>query len=125
MTTPLTEPVHIGDLLKYETPMRFCREKKTLHASVQSIEVGSPLDATGKLLGGADVANVKALALEAIEATGSEEIMALVRGPAIIDKDRLHLESGVTWAALEPYLEKLGILGRSEPVEYTEGTDAV
>jgi len=120
----VSETINVGDLLKFEVAMGFCREKLTLKAATtQSVEVGSPLrDNTGYILvANGQEANVTAIALEAVEGTGSEEIVCLVRGPAVIDKDRLHLETDVTWAELKPYLLALGIVGRAEPAKYEEG----
>jgi len=124
--TPKTEPTHVGDVVKYETPFNFCRKKLTLKAATtQSVEVGSPLrDNTGYILvANGQEANATAIALEAVEATGGEEIVCLVRGPAVIDADRLHLETGVSWSELEPYFAALGILAREEPDKLTTGPE--
>lgn len=125
MATPTQEPINIGDLLKWEVDKRFCRKKLALKAATaQSVEIGSPLrDNTGYILVvNGQEANITAIALENVEATGDEEIMCLVRGPAIIDKDRLHLETDVTWVEIESVLQALGILGLAEPATREEGT---
>lgn len=131
MTTPKTEAVHIGDVLKWEVNPNFCRKKLVLKTStVQSIEVGSPLDSHAGsqaddfiLVVSGKEAEAEAIALEAVEAEGDEEIVCLVRGPALIDKDRLHLEASVTADGLEATLAALDIRYLAEPTEYEEGAD--
>jgi hypothetical protein len=121
----LSEKISVGDLIKWECNGNFTRAVLTLKENTsQSIEIGSPLrDDTGYILVvNGQEANVTAIALEFKEATGGENILCLVRGPAIINKDRLHLEANVTFAELNPYLKALGILGLAEPTNYDEGT---
>lgn len=124
-----SEAVHVGDVLKWEVNHNFCRAKLVLKTgTTQSVEVGSPLESDAGsgaddyiLVANGKEAEVAAIALEAIEATGLEEIVCLVRGPALVDKDRLHLETSVTAAELESYLAALGIRYLAEPEEYEEG----
>ena len=127
--TPKVEPLNIGDILKYEIPMGYCREKLTLKTSTsQTIKMGSMLrDNTGYILvANGQEANVTAIALEAVVATGDEEIVCLVRGPAIVDSDRIEeqAETSVTWSEVVTYLLALGILGRVEADEIEEGLPA-
>ena len=123
----LSEPVVMDDVLKWMVDSRFCCAALTLKANtVQSVEVGSPLyDNTGYcIVPNGQEANAVAIALEAVEATNAEIILCLVRGPALIDSDRLHLETSVTWAELTAYFAALDIRALTEPTQLTEGTDS-
>ncbi len=117
----------IADIVKYETPSYFCRAILTLKsATSQTIKVGSMLrDNTGYILvANGQEANVTAIALEGMTATGDEECLCLVRGPAIVDSDKVEdqAEASVTWSEVAAYLLALGIVGRAEAPELSEGT---
>lgn len=121
----MDEATRLGDVVRWMINREYCCETLTLKAATsQSVEIGSPLrDNTGYILvANGQEANVTAIALEAVEATGSEKILCLVRGPAIIDPDRLHLETSVTWAEIAAYLLALKILGIAEPTFSTQTT---
>lgn len=119
-----TSSITKGDLVKWMADPRFCCEEVTLKAATtQSVEIGSPLrDDTGYILvANGQEANATHIALEAVEATGGEKILALRNGPALIDKDRLHLETDVSWAELAAYFAARDIRPLSEPAKYEEG----
>lgn len=121
-----TQKMKIADVVKWETNPNFTREKVTLKAvTTQTIVVGSPLrDDTGYILvANGQEANATHIALENIDATGGEECLALRCGPALIDKDQLTLETGVTWSELESYFAALDIRALAEPAEYEEGLE--
>jgi len=102
-----------GDLLKWCVNPEYCIETHlTKAATSASFEVGSPVDdSTGDILiTNSNEANVEGICLTNVEATGGEKIQVLVRGPAIIDENELHLESDVTAAELEATLNGLGII---------------
>jgi len=110
--TQTTERVRVGEFLKYAMHPDVCLDYMTLKAAtVQSIVPGACLeDSTGLIICLIDeVADVSAIALESIEATGGEKILCLVRGPAVVDSDKLTFDEGVTWADVAAYFAALGI----------------
>jgi len=126
----LSETVRIQDVLKWVVNQDYCLEKLTLKAStIQTIQIGSPLrDNTGYILvANGQEANVTAIALEAIVTESvdpGDEILCLVRGPAIVDETRVDAacEASVGWSEIEAYLLALGIIGLAEATNYEEGT---
>lgn len=128
MATSYTEGKTIGDVVRYQLPHGFCCEIVTLEDAEQ-VYVGSPLDKTGGGGGGAikitngNEANADAISLEAKTDAGSgtDTVLALVRGPAIVNADQLTLETSVTKAELLSVFEALNILLRDEPSLTQEG----
>jgi hypothetical protein len=114
----------IGDFLRYELPHEYCRARITV-AKSQTVVIGAVLDRDGATqaspIANGSEANADAIALEdcttGAGATGT--VLALVRGPAIIDGDQLVLAANVTVAELVAPLLALGILVRTEPTIYT------
>ena len=114
MATNSTEKSKEGDLVKWLINNQFCVAVRPLKAAtVQSVEIGSPLEYSVNgdiIVVSGNEANILCLSLENIEATGGENIKTLLRGPAIIDSDHLHLEASVTAATCKAVLLALDII---------------
>jgi hypothetical protein len=122
----LTEPIRMQDVVKWMVNSNFCCEEVALKADTeQTIVVGSLLmddDDDGYILvANEEEANVTHIALENVSATGGETILALARGPALVDKDMLDFEDYVTWSEVASHLADRDILPLSEPAELEEG----
>jgi hypothetical protein len=120
----LTEPIRMQDVVKWMVNSNFCCEEVTLEANTeQTIVVGSLLmDDDGYILvANEEEANVTHIALENVSATGGETILALARGPALVDKDMLDFEDYVTWSEVASHLAARDILPLSEPTKLEEG----
>lgn len=125
-----TQTKGVGDIVAYETPLEYCRKRITV-ATSQTVKVGSPLDLNGGASSNAGVitsgneANADAIALEAATTSGSTTtIMALVRGPCVVNASELVLETSVTLATVVTALLSAGIIARTQPTKLaTYGTD--
>jgi hypothetical protein len=120
----LTEPIRVQDVVKWMANSNFCCEEVALKAGTeQTIVVGSLLrDDSGYILvADGEEDHVTHIALENVSATGGETILALARGPALVDKDMIDLEDYVTWSEVESYLAARDIRPLSEPTELEEG----
>lgn len=113
--TQLTEKAYTGEWLKWLANRDFCLDVLTLKATTsQSIKSGSLLrDNTGYILcENGQETSVTAISLTDVKAVGSEKVLALVRGPAVIDPDKLdavQIAAGVTWAEAVAALAALDI----------------
>jgi hypothetical protein len=113
----------LGDILRYETPMDYCRKVCKLAKSM-TVVIGTALDRDES--SGAIVvldsyeANCDAIALQAVTtgsgATGT--VLALVRGPAVIDTTKIVLQTSQVDADRDTIAAALltatGIVGRRE-----------
>jgi hypothetical protein len=123
----LTEDVNVGDVIKYETPNGYCRELLALKTNTaQHVLIGSPLRSnTGYILvANGQEANATAISLEDVDAPSDATVryvVALVRGPAIVDSNRIQCETDVAWSELAAYFLALGIIGRAEPTTLEDG----
>jgi hypothetical protein len=125
MATNDSEGTVQGDIIKWMVDPNYCIETLTLKsATSDEIYVGSLLrDNTGYIVvANGQEANVTAISLERVTATGGEKIKCLVRGPAIIDQTELNYESSVTWNEVAAYLEALGIIDKPVNATWTTQT---
>lgn len=130
--TALSQPIQVGDVVKYETPMYFCRKTTpvvlTQAGATGDYEIGTVLEVSGgKYIKCSTGANAVAVLLKKITkaqlvAGDVSNVPYLYRGPAVVDKNRL-LYTGDILAAVCTALEALGISCRAEPAEMNEGTD--
>jgi len=121
----MNEEKRVGDVVRWMVNKEFCCEALTLKAATpQSVEVGSPLrDNTGYILvANGQEANATAIALENVEVTGSEKVLCLVRGPAIVNPSQMHFETDVAWSEVAAYFLALKILGIAQPTYSTQTT---
>lgn len=124
MATTLTEGKRLDDLLIAETMVQqgYCRAMIPLGESVSCV-IGTPLDQNGgtggaSLITNGNEANTDAIALEAGASTGvgnNPLVMALVRGPAVINGTQLALQASVTIAEIRTVLA-----GWNAPVKVLE-----
>ena len=114
----LTQTPKAGDVVKYEAPFGFSRDKGTIAAS-QTVRVGSVLDGAVTALSVCTTgAAASAIALEAVTTGSGEtaEIPVLVRH-AVCAEEYVHfgsLNSGNVTAA-KAALKALGVLIRTGP----------
>lgn len=124
--TAQTQAVGIDDLVKYEGPFKYSREKLTIGNS-QTIVLGDCVEYDAGSSGHIAVASgtegdVVGIALEAATTGAAEtaDIWCLVRH-AIVDADRIDVV-GLTKATLVTALKGLGIIARDESDTISEGT---
>lgn len=125
MVTPLTEGVTIGEVVLYETPMAYSRKLLTIKqdsGATEKLVIGELLeDNTGEIIVGTG-SNCDAVLLEEVDLVtlkaGDCSRVCLVKGPAIIDSDRVNVASAQKTTALVALLA-LGINARTEPTYTT------
>jgi len=108
-----TETGRTGEWLKWLMNRDFCLDVLTLKAATADVIYNGAMlrDNTGYIV----VANGSEALVTAIymgdtfTAAGSEKVLCLVRGPAIIDADKLNYEASVTWAEVAAALAALDI----------------
>jgi hypothetical protein len=130
MVDTFDEKVTIGDVVKNEYDYRYCRERVTLlkvAEQVTDLVVGELLEpSSSKFVVVATGASCSAILLEDVEAAdlaaADVVALALVRGPAIIDSDRINVTSGQKTTALAA-LKALHIISMTEPTELSEGPE--
>lgn len=127
MAENTTEGVRFGDVVKYETPFLYCRERLTIAqdaGATAALVIGECLEDNG---GGEEVpvtvgANCHAILIEDVTAAtliaGTSQAMCLVRGPAVVDVDQLNCAAAELVAAVVA-LTALGIMVREEPTYTT------
>ena len=111
----LTEGTKVGEWLKKMFDRDFCTGVLTLKTStVQTILPGSMLEVDGD--GYIIVANGKegdvlgiTMNEQTIVAAGGEKVLCLVRGPAVIDSDKLSYAADVAWSEVAAALAALDI----------------
>jgi len=127
------EQNYVGDLVKYETPLQFCRIATVIPQNIAETtdwSVGQVLDgvtdtpsvpvkeaSTGSDVDGVLLTNVSAEEIVA----GDVPVVCLVRGPAVIDSDQLVVVAGIKAAAITA-LAALHIISRTEPTYDTQTT---
>lgn len=114
-----TEGPRIDDVVKWMVNRDYCVELVTLDTSV-AVDVGTVLDIStptaSVLITNGNEADTGAIALEKRTATDARTLLpVLVRGPAIVDGDKLLLETSVTIAEVTTPLVALGVLVHREP----------
>jgi len=110
-----TETTRVGEWLKWLANRDFCLGILSLKtATAQTIYSGALLEADGD--GYIIVANGKegdvvgiAMVEQPLVATGGEKVLCLVRGPAIVDSDKLSYAANVSWAEVAAALAALDI----------------
>jgi len=108
-----TELTRNGEFLKWVIDSGFCIERMQLKAATAvTIVPGDILeDDTGLILCLiAQVASVSAIAIVGGTYTGGEYIQCIVRGPALVDPDKMHFSAGITWGDAAAYFAVLKIL---------------
>ena len=108
-----TETGRTGEWLKWFCNRDFCLDVLTLKAATADVIYNGAMlrDNTGYIV----VANGSEALVTAIymgdtfTAAGGEKVLCLVRGPAIIDADKLNYEASVTWAEVAAALAALDI----------------
>ena len=111
----LSESVKSGEWLKWLTNRDFCLGVLTLKTTTnQTIKPGSLLEVDGDghiLVAVGTVASVVGIAVieNDLVATGGEKVLCLVRGPAVVDSDKLSYETDVTWAGVAAAFAALDI----------------
>lgn len=134
MSNPFqNESIYLDDVVKWEVEPRYTREVVTLEAvaGATAVPVVGELLQTGtgvkKVVVASDGSGCNAILLEevpgglAAHKAGDISVLALVRGPALIDTDRVHVNSSYKTAALAA-LKVLEINALTEPASYEEGT---
>lgn len=124
--TTYNEAVRLGDVVKFELPMHFCRGTHTIEqdaGATAGLVVGECLeDSGGKEIVVATGANCNAILLEDVLLAdliaGDTTRVCLIRGSAIVDTDQLTCATAQKAAAVAALLA-LGILVRSEPTYTT------
>lgn len=124
--TTYSEQVYLGDVVKFELPMHFCRKVETIKlqagATVAPV-IGECLEPDGVkkkivAVGG----NCDSILLENItladHKAADQKCVCLIRGPAIVDTDQLACNADQKATAVAALLV-LGILVRSEPTYTT------
>ena len=122
-----TERNYPGDFLKWICNRDFCLDILTTKAATADILYpgGLLMDSTGAInVANGSEASVYAIYLgPQITVAGGEKILALVRGPAIVDYDMLNFEASVTWAECAAALAALDILpAQSAVAEWLTGS---
>ena len=117
MATSYTEAKTIGDVVKYEAPLGYSREKVTI-TSGQNLQIGDILEtATGKKIILATPANADSIMLEDTGGAlgGDAEHWVLARH-SMYDDGQVDYNSQ-TKATTDAALKALGIIPRPTPVE--------
>jgi len=128
MSNTQTEPVRISDVLKWECNRNFTREKAVLTAvggATAGLAVGNILQggsAASIIAAGGTVTSILLEPVTLAEYIAGCSKVVLVRGPAIVDTDRLTCNSSYKATALVT-LAGLGIIVSAEPTELQEGTE--
>lgn len=125
----LEKGLTVGEVVKFELPLNYNRETITLAQDTDAdadLEIGTVLEkSSGKWIPVATASNAAAILLEKVSkesiAAADVEALALVRGPAIVDKDNLSVAKGVNLDAVVAALEALGIICRAEPTKQSVG----
>jgi hypothetical protein len=110
-----TEGNYVGDVVKWETENRYCREEWTVGLE-ETLKVGTVCKTSGSTkvaIGAGEGGDADSICLQAISTVGSIVAKAtfLVRGPANINSDKLDVPSAAKTAALAE-LADLGIIDR-------------
>ena len=120
-----TEAVRLSDVVKYEADPTYTRERIYVDKDI-SVVIGEPLDRNGhasgppavasKIANGSE-ANADAISLEAhATASADYQILALVRGPAVVDGDQLTLQTSVTVAEMQTnLLANIDVVVQTDP----------
>jgi len=124
----LEKGLTVGEVVKFELPLNYNRETITLAQDTDAdadLEIGTVLEkSSGKWIPVATASNAAAILLEKVSkesiAAADVEALALVRGPAIVDKDNLYV-GDATLADVATALEALGIICRAEPTKQSVG----
>ncbi len=126
----LEKGLTVGEVVKFELPLNYNRETITLAQDTDAdadLEIGTVLEkSSGKWIPVATASSAAAILLEKVSkeslaAVGGVKALALVRGPAIVDKDNLSVAEGAGLAAVVAALEALGIICRAEPTKQSVG----
>ncbi len=123
----LVKGLTVGEVVKFELPLNYNRESITLkqnQIATADLEIGTVLKyASGwePVVSGSESSAAAILlekvSKESLAAVGGVKALALVRGPAIVDKDNLSVKVVAVVAALEA----LGIICRAEPTKQSVG----
>ncbi|HOM61919.1 MAG TPA: head decoration protein [Anaerohalosphaeraceae bacterium] len=123
----LVKGLTVGEVVKFELPLNYNRESITLKQNQNAtadLEIGTVLKyASGwePVVSGSESSAAAILlekvSKESLAAVGGVKALALVRGPAIVDKDNLSVKVVAVVAALEA----LGIICRAEPTKQSVG----
>jgi len=127
----LVKGLTVGEVVKFELPLNYNRESITLkrnQSATADLEIGTVLKyASGwePVVSGSESSAAAILlekvSKESLAAVGGVKALALVRGPAIVDKDNLSVAEGVDLDAVVAALEALGIICRAEPTKQSVG----
>ena len=123
----LVKGLTVGEVVKFELPLNYNRESITLkqnQIATADLEIGTVLKyASGwePVVSGSESSAAAILlekvSKESLAAVGGVKALALVRGPAIVDKDNLSVKVDAVVAALKA----LGIICRAEPTKQSVG----
>lgn len=125
----LEKGLTIGEVVKFELPLNYNREAITFvknTGATADLEIGTVLetDATYGWKVVATPANAKAILLEKVPVeklvADNVKALALMRGPAIVDKDNLYV-GNANRDSVATALTALGIICRAEPTKQSVG----